>query len=77
MIRIYSAENKYRYRHRILLYFLMECQKDRNKKKSAVLEGDTYFVEKVRANQRQGMNLEEAVDSAIKDPFILKKHCSI
>ena len=37
------------------------------KKKSAVLEGYTYFVEKVRANQRQGMNLEEAVDSAISD----------
>ncbi|MBC5665457.1 hypothetical protein H8S07_09235 [Dorea sp. NSJ-36] len=37
------------------------------KKKSTVLEGYTYFVEKVRENQRQGMNLEEAVDSAIKD----------
>ena len=37
------------------------------KKKSAVLEGYTYFVEKVRENQRQEMNLEEAVDSAIKD----------
>ena len=37
------------------------------KKKSAVLEGYTYFVEKVRDNQRQEMNLEEAVDSAIKD----------
>ena len=37
------------------------------KKKSAVLEGYTYFVEKVRENQRQGMNLEEAVDSAIND----------
>lgn len=37
------------------------------KRKSAVLEGYTYFVEKVRENQRQGMNLEEAVDSAIND----------
>lgn len=37
------------------------------KKKSTVLEGYTYFVEKVRENQRQEMNLEEAVDSAIKD----------
>ena len=38
-----------------------------SQKKSAVLEGYTYFVEKVRENQRQEMNLEEAVDSAIKD----------
>ena len=37
------------------------------KKKSTVLEGYTYFVEKVRENQRQQMNLEEAVDSAIHD----------
>ena len=37
------------------------------KRKSAVLEGYTYFVEKIRENQRQGMNLEEAVDSAIND----------
>ncbi|RHU96262.1 hypothetical protein DXC04_07115 [Dorea sp. OM07-5] len=38
-----------------------------SQKKSTVLEGYTYFVEKVRENQRQEMNLEEAVDSAIKD----------
>ena len=37
------------------------------KKKSSVLEGYTYFVEKVRENQRQEMNLEEAVDNAIRD----------
>ena len=37
------------------------------KKKSTVLEGYTYCVEKVRENQRQQMNLEEAVDSAIHD----------
>lgn len=37
------------------------------KRKSIVLDGYTYFVEKVRVNQRKKMNLEEALDDAIED----------
>ena len=37
------------------------------KSKSTVLDGYTYFVEKVRENQKKGMNLEEAVDDSIED----------
>ena len=37
------------------------------KRKSVVLDGYTYFVEKVRANQKKKMNLEEALDDAIED----------
>ena len=33
MTRIYSAEDKYRYRHRILSYFIMGHKKERNTKK--------------------------------------------
>lgn len=32
-----------------------------------VLDGYTYFVEKVRDNQKKEMNLEEAVENAIDD----------
>ena len=37
------------------------------KERSAVLEGYTYFVEKVRTYQKGNMSLEEAVDRAIED----------
>ena len=37
------------------------------KERSAVLEGYTYFVEKVRNHQKGNMSLEEAVDRAIED----------
>ena len=37
------------------------------KRKSVVLDGYTYFVEKVRVNQKKKMNLEEALDDAIED----------
>ena len=37
------------------------------KRKSSVLNGYTYFVEKVRDNQRKKMNLKEAIDDAIED----------
>ena len=37
------------------------------KEKSAVLEGYTYFVEKVRNYRKRDMALEEAVDRAIED----------
>ena len=37
------------------------------KSKSAVLEGYTYFVEKVRDNQKKKMSLTEAIDAAIED----------
>ncbi|MGN0402755.1 MAG: hypothetical protein ACI4HQ_10945, partial [Acetatifactor sp.] len=37
------------------------------KERSAVLEGYTYFVEKVREYQKQNRNVEEAVDTAIED----------
>ena len=37
------------------------------KERSAVLEGYTYFVEKVRAYRKENMGLEEAVDLAIED----------
>ena len=37
------------------------------KGKSPVLDGYTYFVEKVRDNQQREMNLEEAVEDAIED----------
>ena len=37
------------------------------KERSAVLEGYTYFVEKVRAYQKRNMELGEAVDRAIED----------
>ena len=37
------------------------------KRKSIVLDGYTYFVEKVRANQKKKMDLEEALDDAIED----------
>ena len=37
------------------------------KSKSAVLDGYTYFVEKVRDNQKKNMNLTEAIDEAIED----------
>ncbi|MGN0403167.1 MAG: hypothetical protein ACI4HQ_13040, partial [Acetatifactor sp.] len=37
------------------------------KKRSAVLEGYTYFVEKVREYQKQNRNVEEAVDTAIEE----------
>ena len=36
------------------------------KKRSPVLEGYTYFVEKVRENQKN-MSLDEAIDAAIED----------
>ena len=37
------------------------------KERSAVLEGYTYFVEKVRTYRKGNMGLEEAVDRAIED----------
>ena len=37
------------------------------KRKSLVLNGYTYFVEKVRDNQKKKMNLKEAIDNAIED----------
>ena len=37
------------------------------KERSAVLEGYTYFVEKVRTYQKRNVGLEEAVDRAIED----------
>ena len=37
------------------------------KSKSAVLDGYTYFVEKVRDNQKKKMSLREAIDDAIED----------
>ena len=37
------------------------------KERSAVLEGYTYFVEKVRTYQKRNMELGEAVDRAIED----------
>ena len=37
------------------------------KRKSTVLAGYTYFVEKVRENQKKNMNLAEAIDAAIED----------
>ena len=37
------------------------------KSKSAVLDGYTYFVEKVRDNQKKKMSLTEAIDAAIED----------
>jgi len=37
------------------------------KERSAVLEGYTYFVEKVRTYRKRNMGLEEAVDRAIED----------
>ena len=37
------------------------------KERSAVLEGYTYFVEKVRTYQKEDMGLEKAVDRAIED----------
>ena len=37
------------------------------KERSAVLEGYTYFVEKVRTYQKRNVDLEEAVDRAIED----------
>ena len=37
------------------------------KERSAVLEGYTYFVEKVRTYRKEDMGLEEAVDRAIED----------
>ena len=42
------------------------------KKRSPVLEGYTYFVEKVREYQKQNRNVEEAVDTAIED--CIRKH---
>ena len=42
------------------------------KERSAVLEGYTYFVEKVRTYRKGNMNLEEAVDRAIED--CIKNH---
>ena len=37
------------------------------KRRSPVLDGYTYFVEKVRENQKKKMNLAEAIDAAIED----------
>ena len=37
------------------------------KRKSTVLAGYTYFVEKVRENQKKNMSLAEAIDAAIED----------
>ena len=37
------------------------------KRKSPVLNGYTYFVEKVRDNQKKKINLTEAIDGAIED----------
>ncbi len=37
------------------------------KERSAVLDGYTYFVEKVRGYQRQNMKVEDAVNAAIDD----------
>ena len=37
------------------------------KEKSAVLEGYTYFVERVREYRKQKRDVEEAVDTAIED----------
>ena len=37
------------------------------KERSAVLEGYTYFVEKVRTYRKRNVDLEEAVDRAIED----------
>lgn len=37
------------------------------KRKSPVLDGYSYFVEKVRDNQKKKMNLEEAIEDAIED----------
>ena len=37
------------------------------KRKSIVLAGYTYFVEKVRENQKKNMSLAEAIDAAIED----------
>ena len=42
------------------------------KERSAVLEGYTYFVEKVRTYRKENMGLEEAVDLAIED--CIKNH---
>ena len=42
------------------------------KERSAVLEGYTYFVEKVRTYRKGNMSLEEAVDRAIED--CIKNH---
>ena len=42
------------------------------KERSAVLEGYTYFVEKVRTYRKGNMGLEEAVDRAIED--CIKNH---
>ena len=42
------------------------------KERSAVLEGYTYFVEKVRTYQKRDMGLEKAVDLAIED--CIKNH---
>ena len=37
------------------------------KRRSPVLDGYTYFVEKVRDNQKKNMSLNEAIDDAIED----------
>ena len=37
------------------------------KSKSTVLDGYSYFVEKVRDNQKKKMSLSEAIDAAIED----------
>ena len=37
------------------------------KRRSPVLDGYTYFVEKVRDNQKKKMSLTEAIDDAIED----------
>ena len=53
-------------------YNINQQNNEELKRKSSVLNGYTYFVEKVRDNQKKKMNLTEAIDDAIED--CIKNH---